>query len=56
MLGVKFQTLEEIMASMPFPELTTCNGEPHCKLLVTIRNEIKENYDSILSVSGRGDN
>ena len=41
---------------MSYPELTTCDGEPNYKLLVTIRNEIKENYDSIPSVAGEGDN
>ena len=56
MSGVKFQTPEEIMASMRYPELTTCNGEPNYKLLVTIRNKTKENYASIPSVEGGGDN
>ena len=56
MAGVKFQTPEEIMESMPYPELTTCDGEPNYKLLVTIRNEIKDNYASIPSVAGGGDN
>ena len=41
---------------MSYPDLTTCNGEPNYKLLVTIRNEIKENYASIPSVVGGGDN
>ena len=50
MSGVKFQTPEEIMASMPYPELTTCDREPNYKGLVTIGNEIKENYSSIPSV------
>ena len=56
MSGVKFQTPEDIMTSMPYPELTTCDEEPNYKLLVTIRNEIKENYASIPSVEGGGDN
>ena len=56
MSGVKFQTPEEIMASMPYPELTTCDGEPNYKLLVTIRNEIKENYASIPSVARGAEN
>ena len=56
MSGDKIQTSEEIMASMPYPELTTCDGEPNYKLLVTIRNEIKENYAWVTSVSGGGDN
>ena len=41
---------------MSYPELTTCDGEPNYKLLLTIRNEIKENYDSIPSVAGGRDN
>ena len=56
MSGVKFQTPEEIMASMPYPELTTFDGEPNYKLLVTIRNGIKENCASIPSFAGGGDN
>ena len=56
MSGVKFQAPEEIMASMPYPELTTRDGEPNYKLLVIIRNEIKENYASIPSITGGGDN
>ena len=44
------------MASMSYPEITTCNGEPNYKLLVTIINEIKDNYASIPSVGGGGDN
>ena len=44
------------MASMPYLELTTCDGEPNYKSIVTIRNEIKENYASIPSVAGGGDN
>ena len=52
MSGVKFQTPEEIMVSMPYPEPTTRDGEPNYKLLVTIRNEIKDNYASISSVAG----
>ena len=47
MSGVKFQTPEEIMTRMQYPELTTCNVEPNYKLLVIIRNKIKENYASI---------
>ena len=56
MSRVKLHTHEEIMAYMPYPELTTCDGEPTYKLLVKIRNEIKENYASIPSVAGGGDN
>ena len=56
MSEVKIQTPEEIMARMPYPELTTCDGEPNYKVLVTIRNEIKENYASIPPVAGGGDN
>ena len=56
MSGVKFQTPEEIMAGMPYPELTTCDGEPNYKLFVTIRNKIKENYALIPSVAGGGKN
>ena len=56
MSGFKFHTPEEIMANMPYPELTTFDVEPNYKLLVTIRNEIKENYASIPSVAGGGDN
>ena len=56
MSGVKFQTPEEIMAGMPYPEFTTFDGEPNYKLLVTIRNEINENYAYIPSVAGEGDN
>ena len=41
---------------MPYPEITTCYGEPNYKLLVTIRNEINENYAYIPSVAGGGDN
>ena len=44
------------MASMPYLELTTCDGEPNYKLLVPIRNEIKENYSSIPLVAGGVDN
>ena len=44
------------MATMPYPEITTCYGEPNYKLLVTIRNEINENYSLIPSVAGVGDN
>ena len=54
--GVKFQTPVEIMASMPYPELTSCDGKPNYKLLVTIRNKRKDNYASIPSVAGGGDN
>ena len=56
MSGVKIQTPEEIMASMPYAEITTCDGKFNYKLLVTIRNERKENYASIPSVAGGGDN
>ena len=41
---------------MSYPELTTCDGEPNYKLLVTIRNEIKENCSLIPSVAGGGYN
>ena len=44
------------MASITYPELNKCNGEPNYKLLVTIRNKTKENYASIPSVEGGGDN
>ena len=54
--GVKFHKPTDIMLSMPYPELTTCDEEPNYKLLVKIRNEIKENYSSIPSVAGGGDN
>ena len=56
MSRLKFQTPEEIMASMPYPDLTTCHGEPKYKLLVTIRNKIKEKYASTPSVAGGEDN
>ena len=56
MLGVKFQTPEEVLASMPYPELTTCDVEPNYKFFVTIINEIKDNYASIPSVAGGGEN
>ena len=52
MSGVKIQTPEEIMASIPYPELKTCDGEPNYKLLVITINEIKDNYASIPSVAG----
>ena len=41
MSGIKFQKTEEIIASMPYPELTTYDGEPNYKLLITIGNKIK---------------
>ena len=41
---------------MPYSELTSCDEEHNYKLLVTIRNKIKENYASIPSVAGGGDN
>ena len=44
------------MASITYPELNKCNGEPNYKLLVTIRNKLKENYALIQSVAGGGDN
>ena len=47
MSGVKFQISGEIMEIMSYPDLTTCNVEPNYKLLVIIRNKIKENYASI---------
>ena len=52
MSGVKFQTPEEIVVSMPYPEPTTRDGEPNYKLLVITINEKKDNYASIPSVAG----
>ena len=50
MSGVKSKTPEEMMDSMPYPDLTTCDGEPNYKLLVCAIDFIVTANTGILAI------